>query len=132
MEREPLAASSFEVEAGEDRIGCSEVLGLAFEPGTERGTEPGTERGTEPGTGPAATVTLRRAAGVDDVLLAWARRPEPRRVVVTVLDARREPACRYVLEDARPVRWTGPTLDALSAAVAVEELLLKAADLRQE
>jgi phage tail-like protein len=124
MEREPLAASSFEVEAGEDRIGCSEVLGLAFEPGTEPGTEPRTE--------PAATVTLRRAAGVDDVLLAWARRPEPRRVVVTVLDARREPACRYVLEDARPVRWTGPALDALSASVAVEELLLKAADLRQE
>ncbi|RYP88236.1 phage tail protein [Nocardioides guangzhouensis] len=116
MEREPLAASSFEVEAGEDRIGCSEVLGLALEPGAE----------------PAATVTLRRAAGVDDALVAWARRPEPRRVVVTVLDARHEPACRYVLDEARPVRWTGPALDALSATVAVEELLLEAADLRQE
>jgi phage tail-like protein len=115
-EREPLAASSFEVEAGELRIGCSEVLGLGLEPGAD----------------PAATVVLRRAAGIDDTLLAWARRPEPRRVVVTVLDARREPACRYVLDDARPVRWAGPALDALSASVAIEELVLAAADLRQE
>jgi phage tail-like protein len=115
-EREPLAASSFEVEAGELRVGCSEVLGLALEPAAE----------------PPATVTLRRAAGLDDALLAWARHPEPRRVVVTVLDARREPACRYVLDKARPVRWAGPALDALSTAVATEELVLAAADLRQE
>ena len=50
-------------------------------------------------------------------------------MTITLLDARREPARRYVLLEARPVRWTGPTLDALSAAVAIEELVLSAEDL---
>lgn len=84
----------------------------------------------EPGTTPAATVTLRRGVSSDGALLDWARNPEPRRVTITLLDARNEPASRYVLLEARPVRWTGPTLDALSAALAIEELVLSADDLR--
>ena len=53
----------------------------------------------------------------------------PRTVTVTLLDARREPACAYVLKQARPVKWTGPALDATSHDLAMEELELTADDL---
>ncbi|WP_377644672.1 phage tail protein [Oryzobacter terrae] len=114
MDADPLGASGFEVELGDAEVGCSEVTGLVL----------------EPGAAPTATVTLRRGVTGDGALLEWARRPEPRRVTITVLDARREPAARYVLVGARPVRWTGPTLDALSVGVAVEELVLGADEVR--
>ena len=74
-------------------------------------------------------MTLRRGVSSDGALLEWARNPEPRTVTITLLDARKEPTRRYVLLQARPVRWTGPTLNALSAAVAIEELVLSAEDL---
>jgi phage tail-like protein len=113
MDAVPLGSSAFVVDLGDTTVGCSEVTGLVLEPGAR----------------PAASVTLRRGVSSDGTLLEWARKPEPRRVTITLLDARREPARRYVLLEARPVRWTGPTLDALSAAVAIEELVLSAEDL---
>ena len=114
MDGDPLGSSSFEVDLGGLSVGCSEVVGLVLDPNAE----------------PAATVTLRRGVGRDDALLEWARHPEPRQVTITMLDGRREPVRRYVLTGARPIRWTGPTLDALSAEVATEELALAAEDLR--
>ena len=113
MDGDPLGSSAFEVDLGDRNVGCSEVTGLVLEPGSK----------------PAATVTLRRAVSRDDTLLEWARHPEPRRVTITLLDGRHEPVRRYVLLGARPVRWQGPTLDGLSAAVATEELVLAAEDL---
>ena len=110
MNSNPLAACNFEVEVAGETIGFSEVLGLGFGP-QERQVGP---------------VTLRRGAGRDAALWDWARNPEPRTVTVTLLDARLEPACRYVLEGARPIRWTGPTLSATSNDVAMEELVLTA------
>jgi phage tail-like protein len=114
MDADPLGSSAFEVDLGDVSVGCSEVTALVLEPGAK----------------PAATVTLRRGVSGDGTLLEWARNPEPRRVTITVLNARHEPASRYVLLQARPVRWTGPTLHALSAEVAIEELVLSAEDLR--
>ena len=114
MDEDPLGSSAFEVDLGDTNVGCSEVTDLVFEPGAT----------------PAATVTLRRGVSSDGALLEWARNPEPRRVTITLLDARKQPARRYVLLQAQPVRWTGPTLNALSAAVAIEELVLSAEDLR--
>ncbi len=114
MDEDPLGSSAFEVDLGDINVACSEVTGLVLEPGAT----------------PAATVTLRRGVSSDGALLEWARDPQPRRVTITVLNARHEPARRYVLLQARPVRWTGPTLDALSAALAIEELVLVAEDLR--
>lgn len=114
MDEDPLGSSAFEVDLGGTDVGCSEVTGLVLEPGAS----------------PAATVTLRRGVSGDGVLLEWARNPEPRRVTITLLNGRHEPAIRYVLLEARPVRWTGPALSALSAAVAIEELVLSAEDLR--
>jgi phage tail-like protein len=112
MDGDPLGSNAFDVDLGDTNVGCSEVTGLLLEPGAT----------------PAATVTLRRGVTSDRTLLEWARNPAPRRVTITVLDARNEPASRYVLLEARPIRWTGPTLNALSAAIAIEELVLSAKD----
>ena len=45
MDGDPLGSSAFEVDLGDRTVGCSEVTGLALEPGAR----------------PAATVTLRCA-----------------------------------------------------------------------
>jgi len=113
MDGDPLGSSAFEVELGDINVGCSEVTGLILEPGAT----------------PVATVTLRRGVSSDGALLEWARKPEPRTVTITLLDARGQRRSRYVLVEARPVRWSGPTLNALSTAVAIEELALSAEDL---
>lgn len=110
MEGDPLGACNFEVELGGESVGLSEVHGLAYEVDEGR-------------VGP---VILRRGAGVDLTLWAWARDPAPRTVTITLLDAQRRPVCRYVLESARPIRWSGPTLDAMSAGIATEELVVVA------
>lgn len=110
MRDEPLAASRFAVEVDGAPWPCSAVLGLALEAGRET-------------VGP---VTLRRAAGADDAFRAWTRSPEPRTVAVALLDGAGEPVCRYLLRRARPVRWTGPELDAGSTGLATEDLALVA------
>jgi hypothetical protein len=113
VDGEPLGVCNFDVDLGGETIGFSEVSGLGYAPEQRQVT----------------SVTLRRAAGRDLALWAWARDPQPRTVTVTLLDARHEPACAYVLEQARPVRWTGPVLNATSHDLAMEELELTAEDL---
>ena len=110
MDGDPIGACNFLVDLDGEQVGFSQVLGLGFEPEQRLATP----------------VTLRRAAGSDLALWLWALKPEPRTVTVTLLDARLEPACRYVLQRARPVKWTGPDLDASSTEVAMEELVLAA------
>jgi hypothetical protein len=113
VDGEPLGVCNFEVDVGGVIMGFSQVSGLGYEPELQQVT----------------AVTLRRAAGRDLAVWAWARDPEPRTVTVTLLDARREPACVFILKQARPVKWTGPALDATSHDLAMEELELTADDL---
>jgi phage tail-like protein len=50
-----------------------------------------------------------------------------RTVTITLLDERRQPACRWVLSKAQPTKWVGPTLvDRGGDEVAMEELTLVA------
>jgi T4-like virus tail tube protein gp19 len=107
---EPSGVGNFLVEIDGDEVGCSAVLGLGLESRDQLVTP----------------VTLRRSAGSDPTFWSWAREPSTRTVTVTLLDLRREPVCRYVLRDARPEKWTGPALDALSGDVALEELVISA------
>jgi phage tail-like protein len=113
VEGEPIGAGNFVVDLGGEVVGCSQVLGLGYEPEHRR----------------VAPVTLRRAAGRDGAMWSWARSPEPRTVTVRLLDAAGTTACTYVLHRARPIRWNGPVLDAAAAEVATEELVLAADDL---
>lgn len=108
MEPPPYAASRFAVEVDGRPLAVSEVLGLGWTHDEK----------------PAALVTLRRAAGADRALLEWARKPTARTVVVTLQDGRGEAAATYLLRGARPVSWLGPQLDARSADLAMEELVL--------
>lgn len=108
MDSPLYAASRFAVEVAGRPVALSEVLGLAFVPDLK----------------PAATVTLRRAAGSDRTLLDWAIKPAVRPVVVALLSPTGDPLLRYLLEGARPVAWHGPELNATSTDVAREELVL--------
>lgn len=113
---DPVTVSNFSVELGGEAVGFSEVLGIGFEPEKRRVTE----------------VTLRRAAGVDDALWRWARKPERRTVVITLLNPAREAVCRYVLQNAMPIKVSGPDLDARGTEVAMEEVVLSAEGIEVE
>jgi phage tail-like protein len=104
----PLLASRFLVQIGDREVPVGEVQGLGYAAHAE----------------PAASVTLRRAAGTDPTLLDWALEPAERPVRVTLLDHRGEPAVTYLLDGARPTSWHGPALSATSPEIAMEELVL--------
>ena len=113
---DPVTVSNFSVELGGEPVGFSEVLGIGFEPEKRRVTE----------------VTLRRGAGVDDALWRWARTPERRTVVITLLNPAREVVCRYVLQNAMPIKVSGPDLNARGNEVAIEEVVLSAEGIEVE
>lgn len=74
------------------------------------------------------TVTLRRAVGPSRMLYDWNQsrvfKKDDRRVVTIVLldQAGGRPANIWQLVNARPVRWSGPDLNAMENGVAVEEI----------
>ncbi|HJU02842.1 MAG TPA: phage tail protein, partial [Actinomycetes bacterium] len=52
---------------------------------------------------------------------------DPRTVTVTLLDEARTEVCSWVLTNAQPSKWTGPSLTAKGGGdVAMEELQLVA------
>jgi phage tail-like protein len=52
---------------------------------------------------------------------------DPRTVTVTLLDEARSPVCSWILQQAQPKKWVGPTLTAKGGGeVAMEELHLVA------
>ena len=73
-------------------------------------------------------VTLRRAVGADRTLYRWraihaSGKDSPRQVTVMLLAGPGgKPVGIWRLVDARPIRWTGPELDAMSDGIAYEEL----------
>lgn len=111
-----MGAANFVVEVDGVEVGCCAVLGLGLEAREQQ----------------VSPVVLRRSAGADLTLWRWAREPRARTVAVTLLDAARTPVCRYLLSAATPERWSGPSLDALAGAVALEELVLTAERLEVE
>jgi phage tail-like protein len=73
------------------------------------------------------TVVLKRGRIQADNFLAWIMAArygaaEPRRVTVAIFEGGRRRA--YALRNARPAKWTGPTLAAKGSEVAIEELVL--------
>lgn len=74
------------------------------------------------------TITLRRAVGDDRFLFDWYRdttvgKNTAAPVTIMILDRPDgEVVNRFGLENAQPVRWTGPYLDAQASAVAMEEV----------
>ena len=79
-----------------------------------------------------AYLVLRRALGEDRTLFSWcdaALRGEQTAESTVYIDqydaANQSPVNTWALVGARPVRWSGPELDALADGVAIEELELR-------
>ncbi len=75
------------------------------------------------------TVVLRRAVSTSRLLWDWHQGgrsdPAAQRVVIELQDSTQTRAVvRWILHGARPIRWTGPELDASAQRVATEEIEL--------
>tara|TARA_R110000787_G_scaffold250136_1_gene355729 strand:- start:1596 stop:1961 length:366 start_codon:yes stop_codon:yes gene_type:complete len=74
------------------------------------------------------TVTLRRGVGSSRLFYDWnqsrvAGKQDHRAVTIVLLDgADGRPVNIWQLVNARPVRWSGPGLDAMTDGIAMEEL----------
>lgn len=81
-----------------------------------------------PGAHKLDDVTLKRGLVGSDDLFSWLKTvrdgtPDPRQVTVTLLDEARQPVASWVLRQAQPKKWTGPTLAAKGGGdVAMEEI----------
>jgi phage tail-like protein len=77
-------------------------------------------------------VALKRGLIGDLRLFDWLKATregalDPRTVVITLLDEQRAAVCSWVLRQAQPQKWIGPTLAARAGGeVAIEELHLVA------
>jgi len=107
---------NFRVYIGEVEIGVLSVSPLHLNDGPIAGERP------------VQTVVLRRAVDGSRVFHEWQRasasgKPQARTVAIELLSAAGgEPLHRWELTSARPVRWSGPGLNALSGELAMEEL----------
>ena len=117
-----FVARHFRVVVGDAELSLSAVAGLELPAGPDAQASP---------------LTIRRAAGAGPELFRWceavaAGRADVRPVRIELLDgAGGRPVVAWLLDDATPVAWRGPALDAVSEAVACEELDLSYRRLRQ-
>jgi phage tail-like protein len=81
-----------------------------------------------PGTYKLDDVTLKRGLVGSDDLFRWLKTvrdgtPDPRQVTITLLDEARQAVASWVLRQAQPKKWSGPTLAAKGGGdVAMEEI----------
>jgi len=75
-------------------------------------------------------VTLSRGVGTSRILYEWNqsrifKKNDVRTVTIALLDqAGGRPVNIWQLQNARPVRWSGPDLNAMESGVAMEEIEL--------
>ena len=124
-------------EGGEDQLvgGFSEASGFGTEvkySDYRNGNELENHVRKIPNTYTTDDITLKRGLIGDQRLFNWLKRVregtyEPRTVTITLLDEARVEACSWVLTNAQPAKWTGPSLAAKGGGeVAMEELRLVA------
>ena len=82
-----------------------------------------------PGLRRYSNITLKRGIVGDLAFWAWIKSVLDGRVLradgtITLLDESRQPVITWKFRRAWPCKWTGPTLDARSNAVAIEGLEL--------
>lgn len=137
----PYGAFNFLVKmgdaGGEDQIvgGFSDMSGLGNEikySEYRNGNDPDNHVRKVPNVNNTDDVTLKRGVIGDLRLFAWLKSTregdiEPRTVTITLLDERRQSVCSWVLRNAQPKKWVGPTLAGKGGGeVAMEELHLVA------
>jgi phage tail-like protein len=141
----PYGAFNFVVDLGDGVegvvAGFSEVTGLSTEVAYadyRNGNDPTNHVRKVPTLSSTGDVVLRRGVIGDQRLFEWLKAvrdgsPEPRTVVIRLLDESRQPVTTWRLLRAQPRKWVGPTLVARGAKdVAMEELHLTAEAIEQE
>ena len=137
----PYGAFNFMVRlgnnGGEDQIagGFADVSGLGSEvkfSEYRNGNDMENHVRKVPNINSTDDVTLKRGVIGDLRLFSWLKSTregdiEPQTVTITLLDERRSAVCRWILTNAQPKKWVGPTLAAKGGGeVAMEELHLVA------
>jgi phage tail-like protein len=138
----PYTAFNFLVSLGGDQGdgsegtiigGFSDASGLGFEvqyAEYRNGNEKFNTVRKVPGISKNDDVTLKRGLVGSDDLFKWLKAvkegsPDPRQVTIILLNEAREAVATWVLRQAQPKKWSGPTLAAKGGGdVAMEELHL--------
>jgi phage tail-like protein len=127
---DPYRAYNFLLEIdGIVRAGFRECSGLDSTQDAiqyREGTDPLTQRKV-PGLVTYSNITLRRGITDDSDLWEWRNlaaqgRVERRNGSIVLLNDEREEKLRWNFVEAWPTKWTGPSLNATSNEVAIEEL----------
>ena len=130
---DPYAGYSFRVEIdGITRAGFRNCSGLdaSQEAGTYReGTDRGLTMRKLPGLITYSDITLSRGISSDSELWQWRQtvmsgEVDRRNLSIVLMNDKGEDAIRWNVRNCWPTKWTGPTLDATSDEVAIEELEL--------
>lgn len=130
VRRDPYAAFNFRVEIdGLEVAGFAEVSGLESE--TEvieyrEGNEIGAARKLN-GLTKYPNIVLRRGVSESVELMEWRQNVidgvvERRTLSIILLNESRDEVARWSVFEAWLSKWIGPTLDAISSAVAIETL----------
>ena len=137
----PYGAFNFMVKlgtaGGDDQIvgGFSDVSGLGNEvkySEYRNGNDPENHVRKVANVNSTDDITLKRGVIGDLSLFTWLKGTregtfDRRTVTVTLLDEARSPVCSWILQQAQPKKWVGPTLTAKGGGeVALEELHLVA------
>lgn len=137
----PYGAFNFTVRlgnnGGEDQIagGFSDVSGLGNEvkySEYRNGSDMENHTRKVPNINSTDDITLKRGVIGDLRLFTWLKSTregnfQPQTVTITLRDERRSAVCRWILTNAQPKKWVGPTLAAKGGGeVAMEELHLVA------
>lgn len=137
----PYGAFNFSVklgnDGGDDTIvgGFSDVSGLGNEikySEYRTGVDAENHVRKVPNVNSCDDITLKRGVIGDLRLFTWLKNTregtlDPRTVTVTLHDEQRTAVCSWILQQAQPKKWVGPTLTAKGGGeVAMEELHLVA------
>jgi phage tail-like protein len=131
--RNPLPVSRFQVEWGGTRIGFSEVSGLDIKIDTieyREGNSPINSSLKMPGPARYSNIVLKRGIiASDNEFYNWLKTiklstVERRDITISLLNEEHEPVMVWKVRNAFPVGVSGPTLNALSNEVAIEEIEL--------
>ena len=128
---DPYGNFNFLVEIGATTVaGFSECTGLSSQVDVIEYREGGDNRIRKlPGLGRFGDITLKRGITTTDELQKWHRNilngvPERRNIAISLLDNARQVVVRWVVSDAFPRKWEGPSFNAKGNEVAIETLTL--------
>ncbi|RYY70618.1 MAG: phage tail protein [Chitinophagaceae bacterium] len=133
MAQQPLSAYHFQADWGGSRIGFHEISGLDIEIETvsfREGASPVDSERKLPGLRKFTNITLKRGLiKGDNEFFEWINTKrmgtiERRDLTISLLDEQHQPAVRWRIKNAFPVKYEGPVLRANSSELAMEAIEL--------